>query len=744
MSDAAALVRTLSVAEQAALSTGSSFWATAAIDSAGIPALTVTDGPHGLRKQVTGGDHLGVLAGVPATCFPPAVALASSWNTTLLEHVGDAIAAEAQAEQVSVVLGPGINIKRSIRCGRNFEYFSEDPWLSGRLGAAWVRGVQARGIGASLKHFAANNQETERLRISSQVSRRALREIYLPAFRHIVTTEQPWTVMCSYNAVNGVKAAENRWLLTEVLRDEWGFTGVVVSDWGAVTDRVGSLAAGLDLEMPGTDGRTAQAVVDAVAAGELDEAMLARSSTRMVELVLRATAERVPDARSDAAEHHRAARLAATEGIVLLKNDGAVLPLDPATGSIAVIGEFARSPRYQGAGSSQITPTQVDSALDELTAQATGAQLSFSPGFTLEGTPDEALAAEAVVAAGAADTVLLFLGLPDAAESEGFDREHIELPTVQTDLLARVVAANPRTVVVLSNGSVVRVSGWEADVPTIVEGWLLGQGGGWATAQVLYGAVNPSGKLAETIPIRLEDTPDFLDFPGDGKTVEYGEGIFVGYRSYDKRDIAVSFPFGHGLSYTTFAYSELSLEVTKESFTASLTVRNTGTRDGAEVVQLYTGLPDSGVSRAKRELRGFAKVHLAAGESAQIDIEVPREELAYWNDRTGHFTVEGGDYRVEVGASSRDIRLTGTASIPGDRLALPLSLDSTIAEWLANPVAGPAVLAGLAANGFSPENPLFKMAEQMPIRNITMMPDLVGGDGMLAQLEQLATLANAS
>ena len=743
MPNPAEIVARLSIEEKAALSTGATFWNTAAIDSASLPAIMVTDGPHGLRKQTTGGDHLGLLEGVPATCYPPAVALASSWNPALAEQVGDAIAREAKAEQVSVVLGPGVNIKRSIRCGRNFEYFSEDPLLSGHLGAAWVKGVQANGIGTSLKHFAANNQETERLRISSEVSQRSLREIYLKAFHHVVTTQKPWTVMSSYNAINGVNASENQWLLTEVLREEWGFEGIVISDWGAVHDRVEALKAGLDLEMPATGGRTAGEVVAAVTDGSLSAAVLDRSATRMVDFVQKSAANLDLDASYDAVAHHQIARDAALEGLVLLKNEADILPLNPATGSIAVIGEFARTPRYQGAGSSQINPTALDNAVDELTRQATGASISFAAGFRLDGAVDEVLAAEAVVAASSADTVLLFLGLPSSEESEGFDREHIELPAVQTELLQRVVAANARVVVVLSNGSVVRVSGWAAQVPAILEGWLLGQGGGWATAYVVFGTANPSGKLTETIPVQLEDTPDFLDFPGDAKTVQYGEGIFAGYRYYDKRSVDVSYPFGHGLSYTSYEYSHLEVSTSDAAVAVTLDVSNTGDRDGQEVVQVYLGLPNSAVSRAVRELRGFAKVSIAAGATERVEIIIPREELAYYSERGNRFVVEGGDYSVAVGASSRDIRLTGTTAVSGDGAVVPLSMASTIGEWLANPIAGPAVLAGMVANGFGLDHPLFKMAEQMPIRNITMFPGSSGVEEMLAQLEQLAELANA-
>ncbi|SDR73633.1 glycoside hydrolase family 3 C-terminal domain-containing protein [Microterricola viridarii] len=746
---AADIVAGLTLEEKASLTSGADFWSTKAIEHAGVPRIVLTDGPHGVRLQREGSDHLGLADSVPATCFPPAVALGSSFDTELLERVGVALGEEARAEGVGVLLGPGINIKRSPLCGRNFEYLSEDPIVSGVLGASLVRGLQSQGVGTSLKHFAANNQENDRMRSSSDVDPRPLREIYLRGFQRVVRDEQPWTVMCSYNRINGVYASENPWLLNTVLREEWGFGGVVVSDWGAVNERVVGVAAGLDLEMPGGGGRTDAELVAAVRAGRLEEAVLDVAAQRNIELALKAQAGADADASYDADAHHALAREAAARSIVLLKNEGALLPLSPSA-SVAVIGEFARTPRFQGAGSSLINPTKVDNALDEIERVVGAERVAFAAGFTLAGSADDeaaALRAEAVAAAGAADTVVLFLGVPAADESEGFDREHIELPAAQLALLDAVLAANPRTVLVLSNGGVVRLSGFEARVPAILEGWLLGQAGGGATADVLYGVVNPSGRLAETIPLRLEDTPAYLEFPGEFGHVRYGEGLFVGYRWYDARSMAVQYPFGHGLSYTSFEYSGLALAADAAGITATLTVTNTGERDGREIVQVYTGLAGSGVQRAPQELKGFASVALAAGESRAVTVQLRRDELAYWDVRVDTWVVEGGDYTVTVGASSRDIRLTGTVAVDGDTVRLPLTANSSIGELIADPVAGPMIMQAMASMFGNAEemgatdDGMAKMMASFPIGRLASFP----GVGVEPEMiEQLLAAANAA
>ncbi|MBT2498042.1 glycoside hydrolase family 3 C-terminal domain-containing protein [Agromyces sp. ISL-38] len=742
---AAEIVADLTLEEKASLTSGADFWTTKPIDRVGLPSIMLTDGPHGVRKQRAGADHLGIGDSVPATCFPPAVALGSTFDPALLERVGIALGEESQAEGVGVLLGPGINIKRSLLCGRNFEYLSEDPLVSGVLGSALVRGLQSQGGGASLKHFAANNQEADRMRVSADIDPRPLREIYLRGFQRVVEDEQPWTVMCSYNRLNGVYTSEDPWLLSRVLRDEWGFEGLVVSDWGAVNERVTGVAAGLDLEMPASGGRTDAELVAAVRSGVLDERTLDTAATRAVELVQKAVKGARADAAYDADAHHALAREVAAASIVLLKNDDAVLPLGR-DASVAVIGDLARTPRYQGAGSSLINPTRLDNALDEIRALAgPDADVAFAAGYGGDGAASDELTAEAVAAASASETVLLFLGVPAALESEGFDRDDIELPAAQLALADAVIAANPRTVVVLSNGGVVRLSGLAERVPAIVEGWLLGQAGGGAIADVLYGVVNPSGRLAETIPLRLADSPAYLDFPGEHGHVRYGEGLFVGYRWYDARDLEVSFPFGHGLSYTTFAYTDVAVTTDATGLAVRVTVTNTGDRAGAEVVQVYTSLPGSAVVRAPRELKGFAKVALAAGESREVVVQVRREDLAYWDIRVDRWLVEGGEYTVAVGASSRDIRSSVSVAVEGDRLPVPLTLNSTIGEVLEHPIAGGFARQALAA-GDSVESALiadpsvFKMMASFPIGRVASFP---GSPFGREQVEQLLAAANA-
>ena len=742
----------LTVEEKASLTSGRSFWETEAVDRAGIPSIYLTDGPHGVRKQTQGGDHLGIGDSVPATCFPPAVALGSSWDAELLERVGAALGEEARAEGVGVLLGPGINIKRSPLCGRNFEYLSEDPIVSGRLGAALVRGLQSQGVGASLKHFAANNQETDRMRVSADVDERPLREIYLRGFQHVVEHAQPWTVMCSYNRINGVYASEDPWLLTSVLRDEWGFEGLVVSDWGAVNDRVSALVAGLDLEMPSSGGVTDAQLVAAVRDGSLAESVLDTAADRVIDLVEKALAGADADASYDVEAHHALAREVAGRSIVLLKNDG-VLPLASSAGrTIAVVGEFARTPRYQGAGSSQIVPTRLDNALDELVALAGDATVTFAPGYALAGadgadsadggTDAVALTAEAVSTAAAADDVVVFVGLPGEDESEGFDREHLELPAAQTALLEAVIAANPRVTVVLSNGGVVRVSGWADRVPAIVEGWLLGQAGGGAIADVLFGVVNPSGRLAESIPVRLEDTAAYLNFPGEKGHVRYGEGLFVGYRDFDARGAAVSFPFGHGLSYTTFEFGAPTATAAADGgIHVSVEVANTGDRDGREVVQVYVSVPGSRVQRPVRELKGFATVSIAAGASETVVVDLAAGDLAFYDIDLGDWSVEGGDYVVEVGASSRDLRGSVTVTLAGDERTAPLTGDSTLGEFLNHPVTGPLLMSAFAQSaeaqgmGAMLADPnLRRMAESIPMVRAVSFP---GSPMTREQLDQL-------
>ncbi|MDQ4215125.1 glycoside hydrolase family 3 C-terminal domain-containing protein [Microbacterium sp. ASV81] len=715
----------LTLEEKAALTSGADFWTTKALERVGIPPLLLTDGPHGLRKQTGGNDHLGLGASVPATCFPPAVGLSASFDPELAERVGVALGVESAIEDVAVILGPGINIKRSPLCGRNFEYMSEDPIVSGAMGAGLVKGIQSQGVGSSLKHFAANNQETDRLRISADVDPRPLREIYLRGFQRVIEDAQPWTVMCSYNRINGVYASEDPWLLTRVLRDEWGFSGLVVSDWGAVNHRVAGILAGMDLEMPSSNGRTDAELVDAVREERLDELCLDVVADRLIELARKAQARPAIAGPLDVDAHHALAREVAGRSIVLLKNDG-VLPLTRGA-DLAVIGEFARTPRFQGAGSSQITPTRVDTALDAIRAAAGSADVPFAAGFdiTEAGVTEaetERLRAEAVGVAQTADTVLLFLGIPAHEESEGYDRTHIDLPAAQLALLDAVLEVNPNVVVVLSNGGVVSIP-FARRVPAIVEAWLLGQAGGSATADVLFGDVNPSGRLAETIPQRLEDTPAHGSFPGEHGHVRYGEGLLVGYRWYDEKQLAVRYPFGHGLSYTTFSYGDAAAAVREDGdIVVMVPVTNTGAVAGREVVQAYTSLPGSAVQRPPRELKAFASVHLEPGETASVALRIRRSELAYWDVRIDRWIVEGGDYVIEVGASSRDLRTSTAVAVGGDEVVLPVSLASSFDELLHDPVVGPDLHALIDERYGTADEHLLKMMGNFPVGRLDGFP----------------------
>ena len=721
----------LTLPEKAALVAGGGFWSTLAIERAGIPSVSLTDGPHGLRKQAEGGDHLGIGESIASTCFPPAAGIASSFNVDLVERVGRALGDEARAEDVAVLLGPGVNIKRSPLCGRNFEYFSEDPLVSGELGAAWVRGIQSRGVGASLKHFAANNQETNRMTVSAEVDERTLREIYLPAFERIVKREQPWTVMCSYNKVNGVYASESRWLLTEVLRNEWGFEGLVVSDWGAVDDRAAALAAGMDLEMPGPQASSERAFLDGVPSAAVSESVLDESVARVRALVDRAQ-PRTDGYDSDA--HHQLAREAAVESIVLLRNEGGALPFEPEE-RIAVIGEFARSPRFQGAGSSQVVSTRVESALEALMPRAS---VEFAPGYSLAAGDDAALRVDATALAARCDAALLFVGLPEGDESEGFDRQHLELPSAHVELIRAVAAVNPRTIVVLTNGGVVSLEPWHDEVAGILECWLLGQAGGAAIADVVLGHANPSGRLAETIPLRLQDSPSFLNFPGDNNSVRYGEGVFVGYRYFEAADVPVRYPFGFGLSYTAFAYSDLEVDATS----ARVTVTNTGDRPGAEVVQVYVEPLESPVRSPVRELRAFRKVWLGPGQAITVTIPLEARAFSYWDVTTDRWQ-SGGAYEVAVGVSASSMVLRATVMLPSTATPGRLGLDSSVGEWLEHPVTGP-VLRREAAKGMGGDlieggASVLDMVASMPMRRLVRFP---GVDVTEKQLRLFAALAN--
>ncbi|HEV7210790.1 MAG TPA: glycoside hydrolase family 3 C-terminal domain-containing protein [Blastococcus sp.] len=732
----------LPLERKAVLLSGRDFWSTAAVEDAGVPSVVLTDGPHGVRRQQGDFDRVGLLDSAPATCFPPAVAVGSSWDPELAERLGAAVGREARALGVPVVLGPGVNIKRSPLCGRNFEYYSEDPLLAGVLGAAHVRGQQGQGVGASVKHFAANNQETQRMQVSADVDERTLREIYLLAFERIVTEAKPATVMCAYNKVNGIYASQHRWLLTDVLRDEWGFDGAVVSDWGAVDDRVAALEAGLDLQMPGDHGVGNRRVIEAVRSGRLDEAVVDRSVRRVAAL-----ADLVigPTGGFDVDAHHALARELAAGCAVLLRNEGGTLPLAAGT-RVAVVGEFARTPRYQGGGSSHVNATRVDDALGAL-QELLGTALPFAPGFTLDGSGDAAvLREEALDLARAADVTVVFAGLSEDDESEGFDRTTLDLPAVQVELIRAVAAVSPRTVVVLSTGGVVTLEGWHDDVDAVLAGFLLGQGGGGALADLLTGAVDPSGRLAETIPLRLQDTPSYLNFPGEQGHVRYGEGVMVGYRHVVSTGAPVRYPFGHGLSYTTVETSGLQVRATgRDTAAVSVTVTNTGTRPGRHVVQVYVATSAGPVRRPARELRAFAKVSLAPGEARTVGFELDRRAFAYWDVQEGGWVVAPGMYAVEIGLSAADIVATADLTLTGDDVVARLTLQSSVAEWFGHPVIGARLLDGFLAT--MPDGAaemhvgMLQMIGSMPMRRFAAD---FGSAIPLAELERLMAQAEAA
>lgn len=693
------IVSQLTIEEKAGLVSGASFWTTRPVERLGIPAVTMTDGPHGVRLQLASADHLGLNASEPATSFPTACATGSSWDPALLTEMGRALAAEARALGVDILLGPGVNIKRSPLCGRNFEYFSEDPFHSGVLGAAIVQGLEGGGVGASVKHFAANNQETDRMRVDVDVDERTLREIYFPAFERVIAEGKPSTVMCSYNKVNGTHASQNRWLLTDVLRGDWDYDGYVVSDWGAVVDPVAAVAAGLDLEMPSTGERSTRAIVAAVRAGVLDETALDTAVARVLTVHERLVASRTNTGRADLDAHHALARRIAVDSAVLLSNDGDILPLSPTDGgSIAVIGEFARTPRYQGAGSSHINPTRLDDALTAI-REASSRDVQFAAGFSFDAEDDTALHDEAVALAGDSAVVVAFLGLPPNEESEGFDRSHLNLPETQRVLLGQILRVNSNVVVVLSNGGVVTLDGIAGVVPGILEMWLAGQASGSAAAEILFGA-EPGGRLSETIPAALSHTPAFTNWPGENGVVRYGEGVYVGYRWYDKTDRAVQYPFGYGLSYASFAYTDLTVSVpdpTTAYASVDITLRNTSDRAGSEVVQVYVGDEASSVDRPNRELKGFKKVRLEAGEQRTIRIELDNRAFAYWG--ADGWTVEPGEFTISAGSHSRDLPLAETITLNVPAPVAALDRDSTLNEWLAHPVGAPVLTGSLLSMG---------------------------------------------
>ena len=685
MKDIQAIIEQMTLEEKAALCTGATAWTTQAVERLGVPEMFVSDGPHGVRR-VPDLHALGEKS-LPATCFPTASSMASSWDPDLVGQVGQAIAEECIALNVDVVLGPGTNMKRTPLCGRNFEYYSEDPYLAGEMASSFIKGVQSKGVGTSLKHFAANNQEFQRFSINAEVDERALREIYLPAFEKAVKEAKPWTVMCAYNRLNGSYGSENHWLLVDVLKKEWGFEGLVVSDWGAVHDRVASLKGGLDLEMPGPRDRRVKAVVEAVRSGELEESVLDESVRRILGIVFKA-AETPKGAAFDPQAHHALARKVAAEGMVLLKNNG-VLPLKSPR-KIAVIGRAAKYPHFQGLGSSHITPTEADIPLDELAKQAGGAGITYSEGYPAENVFAQALIDEAVQAARVAEVALLFVALPTYKEAEGYDRADLDLTPQQVALIQAVAEAQPNTVVILNNGSAVVMDEWIGKTAAVLEAWMMGQAGGGAIADVLFGKANPSGKLAETFPCRLADTPAYVNYPGGAGEVRYGEGLFIGYRYYDARDIPVLFPFGYGLSYTTFEYSRPRVSAAAfedlEGVTVSVDVTNTGERTGKETVQVYVHDRKAKLVRPPKELKGFAKVELQPGETKMVSVKLDFRAFAYYHLSYGQWITEDGEFDILIGASSADIRFTETVTLKSTvKLPTILNRESTVREWLEDP-----------------------------------------------------------
>lgn len=656
------IVARMTLREKAGLCSGKNFWELKEAERLGLRTHILTDGPYGLRKQEGKADHLGINKSVPATCFPTAVTTACSFDPELLYEMGRAIGEKCIRENVSVILGPGVNIKRSPLCGRNFEYFSEDPYLTGELASALVDGIQSEGVGTSLKHFAANNQETARMICDSVVDERALREIYLSAFERVVKKSQPWTVMCSYNKVNGTYASENKWLLNDVLRNEWGFEGTVVSDWGATAGIVDGIKAGLNLEMPYSGPVNAKRICKAVEQGELTTEELDKCVQGIVEMYLKAQQDKHPSTRTEEEDHSLARKIAA-QSMVLLKNDG-VLPLK-SEDNVAFIGEMAKKPRYQGTGSSRINPSFLENVYDE--AVKAGYRITYADGYLLEGTDENGdKLKEAVELARRSDITVIFAGLPDEYESEGFDRSSLRMPDEQLKLINEIAKVNKKTVVVLQCGGPVELP-WKDDVAAILLTYLSGQAGGSATVDLLWGKENPCGKLAETWPVSLESCPSYRYFPGNQKSVEYRESIYVGYRYYDAAATEVVYPFGYGLSYTTFDYSSLEVEPTGENeFIVKVDVENTGSRFGREVVQLYVSKPESVIFRAPRELKGFAKVALDPGERKTVTFKLDKNSFRYYNIKTKSFCIEGGTYLICIGKSSRDLILEASVEIAGD------------------------------------------------------------------------------
>ena len=705
------LIAQMTLEEKAGLLSGQDFWHTKPVERLGIPRTMVSDGPHGLRKQDEEGDHLGINDSIKAVCFPAASATAASFDPDLLEKMGEALGDACQHEKLSVLLGPAVNIKRSPLCGRNFEYFSEDPYLTGVMATALIKGIQSKNVGTSIKHFALNNQEHRRMSSSSDCDERTIREIYFPAFEMAVKEAQPWTVMCSYNRINGTYASENPWLLTEVLRNEWGFEGYVMSDWGAVSNRVAGVAAGLDLEMPASGGVNDRKIVEAVKAGKLDEKAVDLCCERILNIIYRYVENAKPETPWDMEAQHQMAANVAAECMVLLKNEGEILPLSKED-EIAFIGEFAEKPRFQGGGSSHINCFKTTGAVEA--AKAQGLKVTYAQGYSVktDDAPAEMIA-EAVAAAKKAKVAVVFAGLPDAYESEGYDRTHMRMPESQNRLIEAVAEANPNTVVVLHNGSPVEMP-WIGKVKAVLEAYLGGQAVGMAQVKVLFGDVNPSGHLPESFPIKLEDNPSYLFYGGEPRGTEYREGIFVGYRYYDKKKMSVLFPFGYGLSYTTFEYSNLKLSTDSmkdtDELTVTVTVKNTGKRAGKAVAQLYVGDAEGYVNavRPVRELKGFRKVALEPGESKEVSFTLCKRAFATWRAEIHDWWVETGDFTIEIGDSVANLPLKATVKVESTReLPRHYNLDSIVMDVMADPKAN-TIMGEFLKKAFA----IFSMADE--------------------------------
>lgn len=685
------IISQMTLEEKASLCSGLDNWHTKPIERLGIPSIMMSDGPHGLRKEDENSGEGMLKKSVPATCFPTAATTACSWDRQLIKQLGKALAEECQAEGVDIILGPAANIKRSPLCGRNFEYFSEDPYLSGQLATAYIQAVQSLGVGTSLKHYVANNQEHRRLTINEKIDERTLREIYLANFEGPVKNGKPWTVMCSYNAINGVLASENKYTLTDILKNEWGFEGFVVSDWGAVNERVEAIKAGLDLEMPSSYGIGDKKIVEAVKNGELDEKVLDKTVERLLKIIFKAIENRKENTTYSKEEHHKLARKIAGESIVLLKNKDNVLPIKK-EGTIAVIGGFAKNPRYQGGGSSHVNPTKLDNALEEIKKIVQGkAKILYEEGYNTDNDEiNNELIEKAKKAAKESEIAVIFAGLPERYESEGYDREHMKMPENHNELIEEVSKVQPNTIVVLSNGSPVEMP-WVDKVKGIIESYLGGQAGGGAVADVLFGEVNPSGKLAETFPKKLNHNPSHLNFPGEGNKVEYKEGVFVGYRYYDKKEIEPLFPFGYGLSYTNFEYSDITIdkkEITdQETIEVKVTVKNTGKVKGKEIVQLYVKDVESTLNRPEKELKGFEKIELEPNEEKIVTFTLDKRAFAYYNPEIKDWHVESGEFEILIGKSSKEIVLKEKVKVNSTvKIKKKFHRNSTVGDLMEDPV----------------------------------------------------------